>query len=75
MRHAGYRRQVGVDIAPTAVNAMQRASQELPGVGELDFVVGDAARLPFAKQSFDCVLETLSVPFVKHAVAHRNRGL
>jgi SAM-dependent methyltransferase len=54
-------RAVGIDFSPLA---LQRARDKLP---EAQFAVGNAAQLPFADNSFDCVYSTYTLEHVLDA--------
>ncbi|MBI2375715.1 MAG: cytochrome P450 [Deltaproteobacteria bacterium] len=55
-RRFGPRSTIGLDLSPAQVE-LSRAAHEAPG---LEFVVGDAERLPFPDESFDFVLNVES---------------
>lgn len=59
LSHQGFK-MMGLDIEPAALAAFPRQPHETP------LVRGDAAQLPFAARSFDCVVALQAVDYVDH---------
>ncbi|WP_069744328.1 class I SAM-dependent methyltransferase [Streptomyces sp. EN23] len=57
----------GLDFDPVMIEAARRRQSDLRM--SVDFRIGDAARMPFADASFDCVLSTYGSTFAPDAEA------